>query len=168
MYGDVEKFWCGYITDFNEKFIQIQHFSKSGQPDGLILEKIANIESIDTEDDYSLAFQYLIENQDKLIEIKPEKFELPNSENWQYDFLEKYKMTNQIISMEFEDDFTIYGKINELDLEIVKIETIGDLGDLDGFGNYKINDIKTIRLENIESIKRRLLSEWRKKKSASG
>lgn len=162
-----DKFWCGYIVDFNETLIQIQSYSESGQPDGIIIEKIENIESIDSDDQYSAAFQYLIGKQDKIIS-KPNKIELPNSESWQYDFLKKYKLTNQILSLEFDEDFTIYGKITDLDSELVKIETIGRLGDLDGFSSYRLNDIKAIGIDNIESMKRKILFDWNEKKNASG
>jgi hypothetical protein len=162
-----DKFWCGYIIDFNETLIQIQSYSESGQPDGIIIEKTENIESIDSDDQYSAAFQYLIGKQDKMV-IKPNKIELPNSESWQYDLLKKYKLTNQILSLEFEEDFTIYGKITDLDSELVKIETIGRLGELDGFSSYRLNDIKAIGIDNIESIKRKILLEWKEKKNASG
>ena len=168
VYRDDEKFWCGYISDFNETLIQIQHFSESGQPDGIIIEKIENIESIDSEDKYSTAFQYLIENYEKINQIEPIQIELPNSENWQYEFLKKTEKTDNILTMEFEGDFTIYGKINNLDSENAKIEAIGNIGDVDGYSTYRLKDIKAIRINNVESIKRMILLEWRKDKNANG
>ena len=53
IYRDDEKFWCGYINDFNENLVLIQHFTEFGQTDGFVLEKIENIESIDSDDNYS-------------------------------------------------------------------------------------------------------------------
>ncbi|MBN2730162.1 MAG: hypothetical protein JXR53_13135 [Bacteroidales bacterium] len=156
------RFYCGYILDFNETLIQIQHYSESGQYDGVIIEKIENIESIDSEDEYSAAFQYLIERQNKFTN-KTNKIELPNSDCWQFDFLRDYKLTNQILSFDFDMDYTIYGKIVDLDSEFVKLETIERLGELDGFSSYRLNDIKAISIDNIESMKRKALLEWNEK-----
>lgn len=167
IYRDDEKFWCGYIIDFNENLVLIQHFTEFGQTDGLVLEKIENIESIDSDDNYSSTFQYLIESQND-IKTESKNIDLPNSENWQYDFLERFKITNQIISLEFEDDFTIYGEIENLDSEFIKIKTVGNLGDLDGHSTYRLSDITAIRIDNVESTKRKKLLEWNMKKNASG
>lgn len=167
MYGDDEKFWCGYIIDFNENLVVFQHFTEYGQTDGLVLEKIENIESIDSDDKYSSLYQYLIERQND-INIELKKIDLPTSKNWQYDFLEKFKNTDQIISVEFEGDVTIYGEIENLDSEFIKIKTIGFLGDLDGFSTYRVSNVTAIRIDNVESIKRKVLLDWNVKKNASG
>ncbi len=167
LYRDDEKFWCGYINDFTENLVLIQHFTEFGQSDGFIIEKIENIESIDNDDNYSSAHQYLIENQN---DIKREsiKIDIPTSENWQHDILEIFINNNQIISMDFEGDFTIYGEIESLDSEFIKIKTVGYLGYLDGYSTYRLNDIIAIRIDNIESIKRKKLLEFNLKNNSYG
>jgi len=89
MYDDDDGFWSGYVKDFNEELVFIQHFTKYGKPDGVIVERIENIESIDFDDDYSRLMEYVIQNSDKL-DIEPEvKFEITESENWQFELLDK-------------------------------------------------------------------------------
>jgi hypothetical protein len=168
MYGDDGKFWCGYIKEFNENLIQIQHFSESGMPDGLILEKIENIESIDTDDDYSLAFQYLIENQEKFKGSDSIPADCPDSEDWQYDFLKKYKGSDQVLALEFADDYSVYGRINDLDPEMIKIKTISKEGNPDGYSIHKVADITAIRLGSIEAVKRKILADWKKQRDERG
>ncbi len=153
MYGDDTKFWCGYIVDFNNDFIIIQHFSKHGLADGFILEKTENIESLDIDNNYSKSFQKLaskIENNYNDISI----LEIPTTENWQYELLSKQELKKKAVDISFTEDFTICGKIMEIDSDFVKIEPIEDLGELDGYSIYRLEDIDSIRLDSLELIKR--------------
>jgi hypothetical protein len=87
-YTDSEGCWGGIVKDYTEDFLILQHYTKYGKPDGLIVEKLQNIESIDFEDDYSRALEYVIKNSNMLdidIEIK---INIKNPETWQKDILE--------------------------------------------------------------------------------
>ncbi len=163
MYGDDENFWCGYITNFNDYLVLIQHFTDYGQADGIVIEKIENIESIDNNDNYSSSFQYLIENQNNL-DQKQYYSDLPNFENWQYDLLKRFNKVDQIVSLEFDEDIVIFGNIKDLDYEYIKLQTIGNLGDIESISTYRITDIASIRIDSEESIKRKILLEWKLKK----
>jgi len=66
LYDDDETFWSGYVEDFNDEFVNFRHFSKYGKPDGMIVERIDNIKTIDFDDNYSEAMKYLSENHNKL------------------------------------------------------------------------------------------------------
>jgi len=152
MYGDDTKFWCGYIVDFSSDFLIIQHFSKHGLADGFVLEKMENLESVDIEDKYSQTFQRLISktknnyNDSSLVKM-------PTSDNWQHEFLSNCQSKELTVAVDFEDDFSIVGRIAEVDTDYVNIETIGKLGELDGFSIYRISDIESIRVNSLELIK---------------
>ncbi len=89
LYNDDDGFWSGYVKDFDEEFVFLRHFTKYGKPDGIIVEQIENIESIDFDDDYSNAMEYLIANSEK-IDKEPEiELSINDHENWQYEILEQ-------------------------------------------------------------------------------
>ena len=45
-YNDDDGFWAGYVNDYNEELVTIQHFTKYGKSDGIIIERIENIKSV--------------------------------------------------------------------------------------------------------------------------
>jgi len=153
MYGDNTKFWCGYIIDFNLELILIQHFSKNGLADGFILAQIENVESIDVEDNYSKSFKELSSKIEQNYN-SPFTVKLPKSNNWQFEFLSNYNNIDKVIAIEFDSDFSIEGRVMELDDTFLKIEPISDLGEIDGFSIYRTENIESIFIDSIESIKR--------------
>ena len=74
-YNDDDGFWCGYVIDYNETLVKIQHYTKFGKPDGIIIAQIANIQSVDFDDEYAKAMQIVIdyskeiEKEEKLVDM---------------------------------------------------------------------------------------------------
>ncbi|MEN8121351.1 MAG: hypothetical protein ABFS35_13445, partial [Bacteroidota bacterium] len=161
-YGEGDDFWCGYIYDFNEQLVIIQHFTKFGKPDGLIIEKIENIESIETDDDYAKSYQYLVENHNRIEKQRDIKIKICASEDWQLDTFKQLDLFKALVTIEINSDFFISGFINEFDNGFLNIKTIGKLGEDEGDCFYKIADITSIQFDRMEERKRQLLSEWRK------
>jgi hypothetical protein len=58
-YNNEDEFYVGYIVDYNDTLIVLQHISKFGLEDGLLVEKI---ESFEAEDDYIKSYQLLFKN----------------------------------------------------------------------------------------------------------
>ncbi len=162
-YTDDSGYWSGYVKDYNDEFVQIRHYTKYGKPDGTIIEKISNIESIDYEDDYAKCLKYLIENSAELDAEKELKQILPNENNWQYEYLNNHtRLSDRILRISVKDDNTYSGFIDKIDSENVVIQLIGSLGEDEGFSMYKLEDISCIRINDIENRKRLMLYNWKK------
>jgi hypothetical protein len=163
VYGDDDGFWSGYVIDYNNDFVYIQHYSKYGKSDGVIIELISNIESIDFNDDYSNAMEFLIQNS-QLVD-QQELIEIPklNEDNWQFELLSG-QLNNEERVVRFKmDNGNIYvGLVDKLDKEFVALNCIGKMGENEDFSLFKLEDIQTIRINDIESRKRLLLYNWRK------
>ena len=163
MFGDEGDFWSGYIVDYNKNLFVIQQFTEFGQLNGLLIEEIANIESIDSDDEYNQAIQYLYETQAQKSSEKL-NFELPEVENWQNEIISNIS-SDKVISIKFKSEFVIYCKILNVDKEFMKISGIGNLGEFDGVSIYRTNQISAIWIGDEESKKRNMLY---KKKNTSG
>ncbi len=163
MFGDEDDFWSGYIVDYNKTLFVIQQFTEFGQLNGLLIEEIANIESIDSDDEYNQAIQYLYETQAQKSSEKL-NFELPEVENWQNEIISNIS-SDKVISIKFKSEFVIYCKILNVDKEFMKISGIGNLGEFDGVSVYRTNQISAIWIGDEESKKRNMLY---KKKNTSG
>ena len=154
-----DKLLCGFIKDFNDNLVLVQHFTEYGEMDGLILVRMEDIEILESNDDYCLAIQFLAEYKNNINEIY-KNIDLSNLENWQFDFLNKFKNTDKIIAIEFEGDYTIYGIIEDLDVKFITLKTVGQIGDLDGFSTYRLSNIKALMIDNFESLNRKILLDW--------
>jgi hypothetical protein len=60
-YSDEESLWCGYILDFNEHYIKLQHYTKFGKIDGIMFIQIKDIKHIDFDDEYCKLMQVVID-----------------------------------------------------------------------------------------------------------
>ena len=155
-------FWCGYVTDYNEEFVMLHHFTKYGKSDGEIIEQIERIESIEYDDDYSKCMQYIIDNSWEIDVEADLDFKLPETENWQFEFLsQQVGLKNSLCRLELLSEiFT--GFIAKLNDQVVLVHLVGRLGEDNGYATYKIEDIISVRINDIESRKRLLLYNWRK------
>jgi hypothetical protein len=161
-YGDEDAFWCGYIVDFNDALVTIQHFTKYGKPDGLIIERIEDIESIDVDDPYSVAFQYLIKNSHKIEKQTAAVPGLPQGDNWRADILSQLHKKNILVSIDTED-VNVCGFVLSFDAEYFALQCVGKLGEQEGTSYYRIEDLDSIHLDGMELRKRKLLYDWKNK-----
>lgn len=161
-YGDEDDFWCGYIHDSNEDLVYIQHFTKFGKSDGLIIEKIDNIECFEFDDEYSKSYQYLINNHDKLESLKSIEIIIVDSENWQFEILKQLSEHDRLIKIEINNDSAYTGSIAEFDNEMISLACVGNLGEDEGKALYRLSDITSIQFDRMEERKRQLLYQWRK------
>ena len=92
-------FWAGYVKDYNEELVTIQHFTKYGKSDGIIIERIENIISVDFDDDYSKAMQCLIDYSSELDKEEHFEIELNDYEEWQLEILKQLEGTDRIVSI---------------------------------------------------------------------
>lgn len=156
--GSDDELWCGYILNNNERFVQIQHFSEYGEPDGIVLESFNNIEGLDHEDSYSNAIEYLFKTNYKGYKLN-RTLELSNTKNWKHNALKLYKAKDMVLAVKHEDENTYYGKVSYIDQDSVTITTIESIGQMEGKYTIRLSQILSIHINSIEGRKRNLLSK---------
>ena len=162
-YNDDDKFWFGQVLDFNDELVFIQHYTKYGKKDGIIVTKISEIISIDFNDNYGKAMTFIIENSEELARENEFKFDYFESENWKTVLLNQLKHRTEIItSVEINDEY-FCGFIEDTDESNFVIKLIGSLGEDEGNALYKIEDITGFKINDIDNRKRLMLFNWRKK-----
>lgn len=168
LYNDGDGFYSGTVKDYTEDFIILQHYTKYGKPDGLIVEKIENIESIDFDDDYSKAMEYLIQNS-SLIDLDTNiDLKITNPDTWQKDILDQQTgRKDRIVRIQVNNDNYYSGFVLSCDDNSLILALIGNEGQDEGKSIYKIEDITSIRVNDIENRKKLLLYNWRKNSGSS-
>jgi len=161
-YSDADNFWSGYVNDYNEDLVMIQHFTKYGKPDGVIIENILDIKCIDFNDEYSKAMQCLIDYSSELDKDNSPEIKLTLNQDWQYEVLKQVENHKDIIvRIEVSgDDYS--GFIKRVETSDFIIDCIGHLGQDEGSVVYKLDDVTSIRVNDIDLRKRLMLYKWRK------
>ena len=152
--------WCGIVEDFNSEFIQLRHYTKYGELDGVAIEKIVDIERIDIEDEYLKALKIIIENKGKIknIQTRSRIFDELNHENWQFVSLKPYeKDTNFLVSIQINNDNFYNGFVLGIDDYFLKFEMINNSGNSDGSCLFKLEDVTSIKINDLECRRRLLL-----------
>jgi hypothetical protein len=164
LYDGDEDFWCGYIENFNDNIIQLRHFDKHGNDDGIIIEQIEHIESIDFDSEYEKTFNYItrLKNNFDHFEIITD---FKDSDIWRFEYLKDSKDRHRIISLEFNQDYVIYGIILDLNDNEFMLQGIGKLGEEEGKTIYKIDDISAFKIMDNACRFRTELNKWRIKTS---
>ena len=161
---DEDSFWCGYITDYNEEFVILHHFTKYGKSDGEIIEQIDRIESVEFDDDYSKCLQYIIDNSWEIDVEADLDLSLPKTDNWQFEFLsQQVGLKNSITRIELLTE-TYSGFIIKLNEQHVLMHLIDIQGTDQGFATYQVEDVLSVRVNDMEARKRLLLYNWKKSK----
>ncbi len=166
-YNDGDDFYVGYIVDYTDTIIVFQHISKFGLEDGLLVEKIENIESFETGDEYIKTYQILFNNA-KIIEKQTiKKLVLPKQENWQYEMLKNKFDKGKIVTVELSgDDTYTHGFIVDFDETYLNFKPITNLGVDEGGIIFKLSDIVGFSVDRLESRKREALYNLKKKSNA--
>lgn len=168
LYSSEDGFWSGIVKDFNDELVTIQHYTKYGKPDGLVIEKIANIESIDFDDDYSKAMNYLIRHGDELDLIEKYDFEISNNDRWQHEILGNLIGNRELIArIQVNGNNHYCGLVEWADEDHLILNSIGKEGQDLGKSIYRIDDITAIRVNDLDNRKRLLLYHWRHSKKDS-
>ena len=158
LYGEAG-YWCGIVEDYNDDFIQLKHFTKNGELDGIAIERIVDIERIDIEDDYLTAMKIVIENRQKIrdIEIKSRIFTDLDDDNWQYVSLKPYESDKNVLtSIQVNRDDFYQGFVKSINENFLKFELIDNNGNSNGMSIFKLEDINSVKINDLE-CRRRLL-----------
>jgi hypothetical protein len=162
-YNDDEAFWCGFVIDFNENLVTIQHFTKYGKKDGIIIAQTSDIQSVDFNDDYAKVMQCIIDYSSELEKEDATNILLTDNEDWQFDVLKQMEGNyDKITSVEINGSDYFSGFIVEVTEIDFILHCIGKLGEDEGNVIYKIADTTGFRINDIDNRKRAMLYKWRK------
>jgi hypothetical protein len=162
-YNDEESFWCGYVVDYNETLVKIQHFTRFGKPDGIIIAQIASIKSLDFNDDYAKAMQVVIDYSSELEKEGKINIAISENDNWDFSLLKQMEGNFDIItSVEINGSDYFSGFIIQVSEMDFVINCVGKLGQDEGTVIYKIDDVTGFRINDIDNRKRAMLYKWRK------
>ncbi|SNR37186.1 hypothetical protein [Lutibacter flavus] len=162
-YGEEEKFWFGYVKNVNEELFSLQHFTNYGSPDGILIEQIENIESIDFDNEFSKTMEYLIKHQNEIYKEPQIDLEITDEDNWQFEILDsQLGLKDRIITIQINGDKFYSGIIEWIDEGHLVLNKVGEAGQDEGKSIFIIDDINTIQINNLENRKRLMLYKWRK------
>ncbi len=159
--GEDTDFWCGYIIDYNEDIVVLRHYTKYGIPDGIILEKIVNIECIKYDNEYCRLMAQLIADP-SVLDFK-DGWRLPMNKlaNWQHDTLELLlNKADRIARIEIDKDLIYCGLVKWLDQDIVIITELNGHGGEEGTVLLKVEDITEIRINDLDCRRRLVFHRW--------
>lgn len=158
-----ETFWFGYITDYSEEYISIQHYTKYGKSDGIIIHPLSSFQRIDYNDDYSKAMQCVIDYSDEIHKPNKISIEFGLNENFYSNILNHFLgERNVIVSIQINNDEYSSGYIKEISETDFSMICVGKSGEDLGISILKIEDITSIQIDDIDNRKRNLLYKWRK------
>lgn len=162
-YRDDESFWCGYVVDYSEEFVAIQHYTKFGKSDGIIIHPLDTFQRIDFNDDYSKAMQCVIDYSEVIYTPNKVKFDFGLNENFYANIIKQFlRETNFIISVQINNDQYSTGYIHEIAETDFSMICVGKMGEDLGISILKIEDITSVQIDDIDNRKRNLLYKWRK------
>ena len=99
----------GYVTEISEEYIGFRHFNRFGKQDGVMFIKLANIKTIDFNDDYTRVMECLIQYADIIDKPSDFNINLNHSDYWQFKaIMQLHNAKDQIASIEINgnDYFT--------------------------------------------------------------
>lgn len=161
-YDDDDSFWSGYVEEYNDELVYIKHYTKYGKPDGIVIERIENIKTIDFDNNYTRLMEYLIDNHDQLEIENSEIIQNPKTDNWKFEIIKPLVGDpNTILRIIMDDDDAFVGLVSKVDESHIMLNCIDSEGTNEFFTIYKLDDIKSIRINDLDSRKRLLLFKWK-------
>ncbi|MBQ0147388.1 MAG: hypothetical protein KBS93_02880 [Flavobacteriaceae bacterium] len=155
-------FWAGYVIDFNEEFFVMQHITKFGKKDGIIIEPMYKVRRIDR-DDYCKCLQYIYDHNQELDEEQEILLDIPKDDNWMYSTLLRLKgETDYLIRIGIGNDTRFSGFVTEVSENDFILKCIGHDGLEEGNIYFMNEDINSFRINDLESRRRLMLYNYRR------
>jgi len=156
-----EGFWLGYVLNYTSEIVEIQHFTAFGKPDGIVVEKISNIERIEFSDDYARSFNFLLKNHQDLEKQTIDSLSKTGIGDWNVDILSQLIGKQKLVSIKINGANEM-GFPKEVTDEFLVFHSIGKLGEDYGLVCYRIEDVDSIQVDALSNRKAELLYRWRK------
>lgn len=159
-YGTDKGFYCGYVLKYTDDFVIIQHFTKFGERDGILVHKVSDIQYLDIETDYLKGLKYLIDHRSNFLPqtFSPKSVSEPLDEfNSLFQFLIGNK--DYLVKFQLTDDDIYFGFVEWCDDNNFSIINIDVDGIKQGKAVFKFEDLKLYWLDDLECRKRKMLYE---------
>lgn len=154
-------FWAGYIIDFNDEYFVMQHITKYGKLDGLIIEPIYKIRRID-QDEYCKCLQYVWQHHDELDIENNQNIDVPKDENWMYHTLMNIKNNSESLArISIGNDSRFAGFVKDVSEIDFTLKCIGHDGQDEGTIYFLIEDVNSFRINDLEARRRLMLYNFR-------
>lgn len=161
-----DDFCVGYVIDFNENYLVIQHVTKYGIKDGIHIKEILTIEKVETESEYIRTCQLLFDNPELLPKQIINRVKLSTNDSWQYHFFTDNSCIGELIAFGFKgDDLFNFGFLIDFDEDNFIVHLIGQAGESQETNTYHLLDINSIALDTLTCRKRKCLFQLRKNSS---
>ena len=163
----IDDFCVGYVIDFDDTFVVLQHVTKYGEKDGIHIKQIATLDKIETQNDYLNGCQTLLENRELFPTQTSQKVKFSFSDAWQYHFLNDNSCIGELIAFDLSgDDFFNFGFLIDFDQDNFSVHLVGQAGESQGTNVYHLIDIASFGLDTLQCRKRRYLYNLRSKTSS--
>ena len=163
----IDDFCVGYVIDFDDTFVVIQHVTKYGVKDGIHVKQFATLSNIETQSDYLKTCQILFEDNELLPKQTTEKVKFSFTDSWQYHFLNDNSCIGELIAFNLSgEDLFSFGFLVDFDEDNFIIHLVGQSGENQGTNIYHLMDIASFGLDTLESRKRKYLYSIRTKTSS--
>jgi hypothetical protein len=154
-------FWAGYILDYNDEFFVMQHVTKFGKLDGILIEPLYKIRRID-QDDYCKCLQYILKHNEELDKEQEIELSIPKEENWMYHTLKKLEgETDYIVRICIGSDSRFSGFVKEVSEDDFILKCVGHDGQDEGKLYFTIDDVASFRINDLEARRRLMLYHFR-------
>lgn len=154
--------FCGYVLSYNANAVQIQHFTRYGKDDGVITVPYSDIKYITIENEYLKSMQYTIDNNNFVDNYKNTVLPLETSGDWIRQVLTEYRGDkSSILGILVCDDWYI-GFVEDIDDIFISFTELDKNGEVIDTSIYKISDISSVHVNEVEGRKRLMLYNWRK------
>jgi len=162
-YNSDRSSFVGYVTEINEEYIGFRHYTRFGKPDGIVFIKVANIKTIDFNDDYTKVMECLIEYSSIIDQPSDFEITLNHSGYWQFEAVKQLcNVKNQISSFEVNGSEYFTGFVIDFSEEDFILHCVGKNGEDLGNAIFKVEDVSEVRVNDIDDRRRLLLFNWRK------
>lgn len=159
-YGTDEGFNCGYVLEYTDEFVILQHFSKFGTADGIVTLSLSDIKFVETDTAYLNGIELLIKRQK---EILTQTFHLKSKNEFKNNFTSLFESfignKDFIIKFELDDDEVYFGFIEWCDEDYFSIINIDLDGAVIGKATFRFEDLKVYTVDDLECRKRKVLFE---------
>ena len=157
-YSSRNGFYCGFVLDYTDDFVVIQHFTRFGFYDGLLAHKLSDIQYYETDTVYLNGIQLLINNNRKIVE---QTYRLKNDKTRTTSFTNLFESfiadKNYLVKFELTDEEVYFGFVEWCDDYCFSIINIDSDGLVIGKAVFKFEDLKLYWIDDLECRKRKLL-----------
>lgn len=161
-YEEDDAFWCGYVVDYSDTHVAIQHFTRYGKKDGVILHPLDDFQRIDYHDDYCKAMQCVIDYSDQLYRSQDFDIHFGFSEHIYLNILKQFEGNSDVIvAVGIADGEESCGYVLSVSEEDFALHCVGKMGEDLGVSIFRTDDVTSIHVDDVDSRKRNMLFKWR-------